>query len=169
MMESIFVILLKSSSILFLFLLSYHLFLKRETFFMSNRLFLVLGLFASFVLPFVTITKTIYVERAPLEQGGFVDFDQIVNAVEPETTFNWTAAILGIYLLGVLFFSIRLVLQLLAIRKIKKRGHVSIKDSCYHVKTDKGISPFSFFRYIFYFPQQFTSDELNSIINHEFL
>ena len=166
-MESIFVILLKSSSILVLFLLSYHLFLKKETFFMSNRLFLVLGLVASVVLPFVTITKTIYAERAPLEQGGFVDFDQIVNVVEPNPTFNWTAAVLGIYVLGVLFLSIRLVIQLLTIRKIRNRGHISLKDSCYHVKTDKGISPFSFFRYIFYFPQQFTSDELNRIINHE--
>ncbi len=166
-MESIFIILLKSSSILFLFLLSYHLFLKRETFFLSNRLFLMLGLVASFVLPFVTITKTIYVERAPMMQGDVVHFGTIVNAIEPETTFNWQSTVLVIYLLGVLVFGIRLILQLLAIRKIKKRGHVSLKDSCYHVKTDKWISPFSFFRYIFYFPQQFNSEELKSIIDHE--
>ena len=166
-MESIFEILLKSSSILLLFLLSYHLFLKKETFFMSNRFFLIMGLAASFVLPFVTITKTVYVERVAMTQGTTVDLGPVVSSIEPETTFNWQLLVLLVYFLGVLFFSIRLIFQLLAIRRIKNKGHISVQDNCYHVKTHKGISPFSFFKYIFYFPQQFTSDELNTIINHE--
>lgn len=166
-MESFFVPLLKSSMLLLLFLLSYYVFLRRETFFISNRFFLVVGLIASFAMPFITITKTVYIERAPLIHSGTVELNSLGTVVEPEPSLNWPFAILAIYLLGILIFSIRLIFQLLAIRKIKKRGLVSQEDGYYHVKTHKWISPFSFFKYIFYFPQQFTRQELNTIINHE--
>ncbi len=166
-MESFFIYLLKSSSILVLFLMAYHLFLKRETFFTSNRLFLILGLAASFVFPFVTITKTIYVERSPmLSEVSEITTTMIPN-LDSTPAFNWFSILFLVYALGILYFSFRLIYHIHTIQKIKKNGNVLAKDSCYHVRTDKRISPFSFFKHIFYYPNQFSNRELNTILNHE--
>ncbi len=47
--------LLKSSAIIILFYLCYKLFLQRETFFTSNRWFLITGLFTAIAIPFIVI------------------------------------------------------------------------------------------------------------------
>ena len=54
--------LIKVSAILILFYTCYKLFLNRETFFESNRSFLLIGLITAFVLPLLVIPKYIEVE-----------------------------------------------------------------------------------------------------------
>jgi hypothetical protein len=166
-MEPFFTHLLKSSSILLLFLLSYHLFLRKETFFSGNRLFLLSGLVIALVLPFITITKTILVEPTPLTENNLYLIGDTVNTANTTSSFNWTSLLLGIYLLGVLFFTLKLLIQLGTIKKIKKTSDIVEDDNFYHVKTKKQISPFSFFKHIFYFPKQFEGGELHTIIEHE--
>lgn len=166
-MEAFFVHLLKSSCILLLFLGIYHLFLKRETFFTGNRLFLATGLLTSLLLPFITITKTIYVERAPMSVTDMTSIVVPTDPVESGVLFDWFGLLLTIYLLGVMYFGIRLLVQLLSIQNIKKNSEVVVEGSFYHVKTNSTISPFSFFKHIFYYPKQFAGDELNTILFHE--
>ncbi len=166
-MEPFFIHLLKSSSILLLFLLSYYLFLRKETFFNGNRLFLISGLMVAIVLPFITITKTILVAPAPLVQNDLYMIEEIATNANSTASFNWTSLILTIYLLGALYFAVKLLIQLSTIKKIKKTSDIIEDDNFYHVKTKKQISPFSFFKHIFYFPKQFEGTELRTIIEHE--
>lgn len=166
-MEPFFIHLLKSSSILLLFLLSYYLFLRKETFFNGNRLFLISGLIIAIVLPFITITKTILVAPAPLVQNDLYMIEEVVANANSTASFNWTSLVLTIYLLGVLYFAVKLLIQLSTIKKIKKTSDIIEDDNFYHVKTKKQISPFSFFKHIFYFPKQFEGKELRTIIEHE--
>ncbi len=162
-----FILLIKSSSIVLLFLVSYHLFLKKETFFASNRFFLIAGLAISFVLPFITFTKTIYVDRGANLVNTLAPTTTVWENMAPKAAFDWSVIILIAYLIGVGYFSLRLLFQVLSIERIKKRGDILTEDHCHHVRTHKSISPFSFFKYIFYYPDQFSLRELESILNHE--
>ncbi|MEM9000986.1 MAG: peptidoglycan DD-metalloendopeptidase family protein [Bacteroidota bacterium] len=172
-METFFTHLLKSSGILLVFLCCYSICLKKETFFKSNRCFLAAGLLISTFLPFLTLTKTILVEIGPTTTAieSVVYETKIVESgvtpiIDPDP-LHWHATIFITYLIGTVFFSYRLIRQLLAIYSIKKEGVVLKEDNFYHVKTKKQISPFSFFHHIFYHPTQFNANELKTIIEHE--
>ena len=171
-MEPFFIHLLKSSSILLLFLLSYYLFLRKETFFNGNRVFLLSGLLIALLLPFITITKTIIAEPPSTQiassiESSFYVVDETIASEAVYSSFNWQLFIFVIYLLGVIYFAVKLILQLQGIKRIKKQSTIVEDNTVYHVKTKKQISPFSFFKHIFYFPKQFKDTELNIIIAHE--
>ena len=55
--------LLKASAVLIIFYLCYKVFLQRDTFFQSNRWFLLIGFFVALCIPYVAIP--IYVEYTP--------------------------------------------------------------------------------------------------------
>lgn len=166
-MEVFFEHLVKSSCILFLFLVVYHVFLKKETFFTSNRLFLIGGLLTSFLLPFITITKIIYVEPTVISVTELSDSQTVISQFESPEPFDWSSFLLIIYVLGIIYFTMRFLLQLRAIQNIIKNSEVIAEDHFYHVQTNKEISPFSFFKHIFYYPKQFSITELKTIISHE--
>ncbi|MFS4493841.1 peptidoglycan DD-metalloendopeptidase family protein [Maribacter sp. 2308TA10-17] len=166
-MEAFFVHLIKSSCILFLFLLSYYVFLKKETYFASNRLFLVIGLIASLLLPFISFTKTVYVQAAPISFMELSETPLSTTNTAPTEPFDWTLFFLIVYVVVTIYLTVKLILQLLAIQKIKRSSQIIPEDYYYHVQTAKDISPFSFFKYIFYHPNQFSTKELKTIISHE--
>ncbi|MCB0374055.1 MAG: M56 family peptidase, partial [Muricauda sp.] len=62
-MEALLIYFLKSALIMGGFLAVYHLFLKRETHFLENRLFLVAGLLISLVFPWIKIQNTVLVDK----------------------------------------------------------------------------------------------------------
>ncbi|MEX0275546.1 MAG: M56 family metallopeptidase, partial [Flavobacteriaceae bacterium] len=170
-MEPFFVHLIKSSAVLLLFLGSYHFFLKGETLFNSNRWFLLVGLMSSLIAPFITITKTVWVPLPP--ETSVEPLYAFAATADPQTevhvveSFNWIRLLTIIYLSGVVLFGIRLFWQLYQIRNIKKNSTIEREAQFYHAKTHQQIAPFSFFNYIFYYPFQFSSKELNTVLDHE--
>ena len=167
-MEAFFGHILKSAGILLLFLVFYHLFLRRETYFTSNRWFLFVGLLTSALLPFVTLTSTIVRER-PQPTFGF-DYSVVQALENGNNGLQWSDFVLlafTIYVLGCCYFGIRLLKELYAIKKIKRQAEIIEEDEYFHVHTKYRISPFSFFKHIFYHPKQFLQRELAAIIVHE--
>lgn len=155
----------KSTAIGLLFLTSYVLFLRKETYFKSNRMYLLLGVLSAAILPFVQFTKTVFVDPEPIAIG---DYTVIQNTqVATNDIVNWQAVVLAIYNIGVAILSIRFLVQLWRIKTIKKKGDVLLDDDIKHIRTKNRLSPFSFFKNIFYCPTQFDSEELNAIIMHE--
>ena len=73
-METIFIYLLKSSGLIAMFYLAYHFLLRKETFFDSNRWFLLSGLITSLLLPLYFIKKVVYVERPKVTVNDFVSY-----------------------------------------------------------------------------------------------
>lgn len=61
-MESVIIYILKASGLLAVFYLTYYILLRKETFFKTNRNFLLVGLVTSLVLPLLVLTRTIIVE-----------------------------------------------------------------------------------------------------------
>ncbi|MFI0427935.1 M56 family metallopeptidase [Mariniflexile sp. HMF6888] len=156
--------LIKASAIIALFYIIYKILLQRETFFDLNRWFLLIGLVAAFLLPFIVIP--IYVKAPPLDFSGYI-FETPIAPENTEKPFNLLDYFPIIYGLGVVSFSIRFIVQFtsLALVFIKNKGEKI--DGYRFIKTTNVVSPFSFFNWIVYNPIQFNKTELEQIITHE--
>ncbi|MEP5339614.1 MAG: M56 family metallopeptidase [Algibacter sp.] len=154
--------LIKVSAILTIFYLSYKLFLQRDTFFEQNRWFLLLGLITSFLLPLFVIP--IYIEYTPVE----IQYIETAITIEStEAPFNILDYLPIIYIIGVLSFSIRFIIQLISLSAIIYKNKKE-KHSLYtFIKVNKNTSPFSFFNWIVFNPSNFNETELDQIITHE--
>lgn len=162
--------LLKSSALLAIFYSCYFLFLQRETFFQSNRWFLIAGLLTSIVLPFIFIP--IYVEVNTFDLSSitpkamsYVPFNNTVEITEEP--FDVIQALSWVYFVGIVFFLIRLLLALFSLRKLFKATKLTTAGQFRIYETALNVTPFSFFNRIVYNPNQYSSEDLEHIINHE--
>jgi len=158
--------LLKSSAIIFIFYTCYKLFLQRDTFFESNRWFLLLGLIIASCTPLIVIP--IYIEYMPVQISEFADtsFSATTTPIQ-EQPFNYIQLMTWIYLCGLVFFIGKLTIELLSLKRILKTGHIQTIGNFKLIETKEQIAPFSFFNYIVYNPNQFNETELQHVINHE--
>jgi gamma-glutamylcyclotransferase (GGCT)/AIG2-like uncharacterized protein YtfP len=156
--------LLKASGIVLLLFLFYIVFLKNETFFKSIRSFFIVGLLIVLTIPLIEIP--IYVE-AVASQLNLLDYKEIVSSNSFEQSIDWSQIILFVYLIGVAFFSIKFLVQIISLGNLVSKHQLTKQGSYYFVETSKTISPFSFFNIIIYNKSQFTIEELEHIINHE--
>ncbi|RDI14682.1 M56 family metallopeptidase [Flavobacterium sp. AG291] len=176
-MENFIIYISKASGLLAVFFIAYYVFLRKETFFNSNRGFLLAGLITSTLLPLVKYTKTIFVE--PVQQSivsenisneqlqQYLVMQQFMAAKQEPFTINWYYIVIAIYSIGLLFFLMRFVMDFLSIRKILK-GNSIIKQGRFKlIDSEKVQSPFSFFNYIVYNSASLQTEELESILNHE--
>ncbi|WP_276390295.1 M56 family metallopeptidase [Eudoraea chungangensis] len=163
-MEIVLIHLTKAAVILSLFYLVYQLLLKMETFYVFNRIFLLIGLIVAFALPFIRINSYEEVSSIVLEPMELVSINESSNAL---TTMNWTGILFYIYILGALLLVFRMGLQLMSIRKVIKCSHKIKKDGFYLIESQEKTAPFSFFKYIFYNPQNYSQEELEAILKHE--
>lgn len=90
-----------------------------------------------------------------------------VIAEEPAFEINWLYVVVGVYLIGMLFFLGKFIMDFLALRKIIRNQTVELQGRFKFVDTDKIQSPFSFFSYIVYNSNHFKKEELENILEHE--
>ena len=164
-MEALMIYLLKASGVLMLFYFVYQAFLKKETFFRVNRHFLLIGVIAAFVCPFIIINT--YAEIAAIPITASDSFPANSSIEMSKSSFNWLNLIYALYGIGISMLGFKFIFQLLAIRKVIRTNKTIKMDSYVYVETDKDIAPFSFFRYIFYNPDIFNPLELEAILKHE--
>ncbi|MEM6686813.1 MAG: M56 family metallopeptidase [Bacteroidota bacterium] len=144
-----------------LFLLGYDLFLKKETFFNWNRIYLIFSSLISFVLPFIKIESF----QNVVPQEYIILLPEIVltpeKAVAPiEPTWNWFL-IIGIAVSSMLF--IYKIVQLLRLRfkgRFVKREHYTL------IIIPKSTVAFSIFNYVF-IGEQIDEPKLEDILSHE--
>ena len=156
--------LLKASALTAIFFTIYKIFIERDTFFESNRWFLLLGLLLAMLLPLIIIPVYIEYQMNPA-------IDYIINdnteALQQEHPFNILDYIPYIYGMGVLYFSIRFIIQLVSLTKFIIKNKRFKENGFTFIETDENISPFSFFKWIVYNPTHFNKNELQQIIIHE--
>ncbi len=155
--------LLKASAILGIFLLIYQLLLKNETFFRLNRFFLLSGLLAATLLPFVSIEKEVMVPMK-YETGNIA---ATAIAATSSYWFTWEGLLWGAYLAGAGIFLLIMGQQLWKLLKLIRQGNAVREDGFILIPSGFTKAPFSFFRYIFYNPQSHKPDELQLILEHE--
>ena len=144
---------LESLAFQLVFLLAYDLFLKKETFFQWNRVYL-LGTFAlSILLPWVKIEAL--QASMPQELGGVTIFltqlDGVVLGPRAEeisflANIPWPYWVLGA---GSVLASIWFAHKLIQIRQLRNKGSVYHYQEFTKVTVPKSTSAFSFFRNIF--------------------
>ncbi|WP_297703632.1 M56 family metallopeptidase [uncultured Eudoraea sp.] len=164
-MEALLIYLLKASGILILFYLVYQVFLKKETFFRVNRHFLLIGVIAAFVCPFIVINNYVEITATPFTTPNSSAVNSSFETSQP--LINWLDLIYTVYGIGMLILGLKFILQIFAIRKVIHSNKIIKKDGYNYIETDKDIAPFSFFRYIFYNPDKFEALELEAILKHE--
>jgi len=163
--------LLKSIAILTIFYLVYFLFLRKDTLFTAKRHYLLGGILAALLLPFLEFTKTIYKEAPVFEampiSTGIIVPTEIQNAPQIVSLMDWWQIALVIYMLGVVFMLGRLCYQLISLLRLI-RTYPSEKQKKYtFVRVTENIAPFSFFRYIVYNPASHSESDLKMILKHE--
>jgi beta-lactamase regulating signal transducer with metallopeptidase domain len=156
--------LLKASAVIILFYGCYKLCLQRDTFFEESRWFLLVGLIASIIVPFIVIP--VYMEQTTIAQDNLF-FDNNSSAEVSDNAFNFLTILNYIYLIGVIIFSTKFLLQLNSLYAVIFKTDRNKNGRYTFIQTAKATSPFSFFNYIVYNPNQFNSVELEQIISHE--
>jgi bla regulator protein BlaR1 len=164
-MEAFCYYLLKSSFILLLFFVCYHLLLRKETLFKFNRCFLLVGLLVSLLLPSIYITNFIDI---PLLNWTNTTNLGISNIEQP--LINWISPftiLIIIYASGLCIFLYKLIHQTIQLKKLIQYGTTENIRKPNHIITKEQLAPFSFFHYIIYNPNIHTKQELETILAHE--
>lgn len=163
---------LKSIAILSMFYGVYYLFLRSETFFEVKRHFLISGIIASIIAPFIKIKKTLWVNEPKFTNEAIVtDFTEIiatkiVTPAESTPLDLWEIGVL-IYISLALILFIKFLVGIYTLYRLLNTAEIEKKENYYFVKVAKNISPFSFFKFIVYNPKLHLKEELEIIIKHE--
>ena len=175
MSTSIYIYLLQSGLCLFAFYAFYFLVLKNENYHQLNRLYLVSGLILSLSIPLFQFSIN---ESTPLIVETIVNIDEQIESTateiftpsieETSSTFSLSSFLLFIYLGGVLFLSIRLLVGLIKIRKLIASGMQTNIDGYTLIETESEHSVFSFFNTILWSKlRDYSSHDEEQIIAHE--
>jgi len=161
-------ILIQSSLALAVMFLLYYVFLRKDTFFKTNRFYLMISLLASTLIPFIDFS-TLLPAR---EQVLLVILDPIIitpEGIQQSVEANTNLYIIGlsIYLTGVFIFTLRFMYQLFQLYQLVKKFGVSRKQGLRIVFTNKTYSPFSFFNLVFLNQKDIDTPEYQKIIAHE--
>ena len=173
-MEALFEFLLRASAGLMLFYLVYWLFLRNETFYRGNRLFLLLALVSAILLPLFPLQYDVFVEpenKTTIFQAISDTFKNI-KPVQPELTettvnFGWENVILTIYITGTVIFLFRLLTQSIVLIYLMFKYRIKSLEGIRIVENEKYGLPFSFFNVVFINPKFHTQANLPEILAHE--
>ena len=170
-MESVFIYLLKSSGLITVFYLAYHFLVRKETFFNSNRWFLLSGLVTSLLLPFFFIKKIILVEKPKISMEDLVAYSQqstrTIQDVPVVEAFDWMQLIWISYVIIACSLVIKIVFNFTSLYRMLYQQQVIRKEKFKLVNINENIAPFSFFNYIVYNSDLYSNEELQSILLHE--
>ncbi|WP_430400958.1 M56 family metallopeptidase [Flavobacterium sp.] len=167
-METLLLYFLKVNGLLIVFYLTYYLLLRKETFFQSNRWFLLLGIISSFVLPLITFTEIVWIDPEPIEYATNTYIPNTnIEASEISNLFNWQFFLTSVYIIVSIIFFIRIVFEVISFIRILKKSNKNKEGKIVLVETNKSQNPFSFFNYLVFNKSNFTEEELEMIIIHE--
>ena len=163
-METFAFYLLKSVAWILGFALVYLLFLRNERYFRLNRLFLLSGILASFIFPFLTVRYSVNVPAPMIEAGnaavaGFKDGSQT-------TMTGIGLLLLVLYMAGALIVAFRTIKQSNSVLRSIRKAEIIKSHPVKLIRTADYTTSFSFFSYVFVNPS-ITELETGEIVNHE--
>jgi len=165
-MEALLIYILKSAGLLSIFYIAYLILLKRDTSFQANRKFLLGSIFASAVLPAIYFTRTVILEANNFSVNQFPVATQQFSE-ETASTFTLWETLGLIYILIATFLIGRIAVQLYSVFKLISTSTIYKSEKYKFIKTNKTLSPFSFFKFIVYNPVEHSAKDLKMILQHE--
>lgn len=144
-----------------LFLLSYDLFLKKETFFNWNRIYLICSSLISFALPFIKLESF----QNAVPQEYIILLPEIVltpeKTVAPiEPVWNW------FLIIGIAVSSLLFIYKISELLRLRFKGHFVKYGKYTIVSLPKSTVAFSIFRYVF-IGEDIEEAKLEDILSHE--
>jgi len=164
---------IETALIWFVFYILYHIFFRKETFFLSNRIFLLSSLILGLVLPLININLNLNQNETlvfVIEQISITDSNTIKDIAQPASLFqefNLVYLILFAYFIGILFMTLRFLHGLNKIYKLYRIGTKHRLADHILVIIPEEVNPFSFLRFLFVSKSHLTQKEYEIIHSHE--
>jgi len=167
-MDELFKYLLQASGSIVLFYTIFHFFLKKDTYFALNRLYLIGSILLALIFPLIGFELNV----SPGNDKYVVWLDTITitgeevrNTVSGNLSFFQVIGV--IYFTGLILFSARFIFQFFQLFNLIRRYGVDKENGVNFVFVEKSFSPFSFFNLIFITPNDFRSRHIHEILAHE--
>ncbi|KAA2241776.1 TonB-dependent receptor plug domain-containing protein [Chitinophaga agrisoli] len=161
-MPALLIYLLKANIALSLFYLAYRLGLRRLTFYVLNRFFLMGGILFSSVFPLVDVNELFARHQ---EVTVYVLDLSLLQAKDPGITI-WHVLVY-IFWAGVTVMGIRFLMQLLSLWRLHRSANTGAIRQQPVKMLQQPVTPFSFFRNIYINPSLHQPTELDAILLHE--
>lgn len=156
-----------------IFYLGYSNFLSKETFFKTNRWYLLgtlllgAGIPLLEFLPIFQEDNPVVVYFQPISEGSYY-VQSAVNEAVASSFLDWSKLFLGIYLLGVAIASTRFFIGLGKIYALYRESEIIKKGNHTLVLTNQPHLPFSFFKYMFWSKDlEMNNVDGQKIVTHE--
>ncbi|MBC8084804.1 MAG: hypothetical protein H7Z21_16520 [Hymenobacter sp.] len=160
--------LLKANAVLALGAAAYFGLLRRLTFFQLNRAYLLLALLFAAVCPALPLPALFAATPSgPLALTVLGTAPPKVAAGTLAGAFDWQTPLLALYGTGVAVLLVRLLLQLLAMRRLHQAAAPSMAQGQPFRALAAPASPFSFWQTIYAHPAQHPAAELAAVLRHE--
>ena len=163
---------------LIIFTLVYLLFLRKETFFVLNRIYLMAAVFFSILLPFVhfqanSTLPSVMLGEVTVTALRYQNLLQTVTVYGTrlsgafEQTIRSIGLIRFIYLSGTAIFFLLFLFRLLQIIALILHNESERKNGIRIVKIDHDTTPFSFFKFVFISRNYSDNPGMKEMIAHE--
>ena len=164
-MEALGLYLLKSVIWLSGFALIYLVFLKDERYFILNRFFLLSGIIASFIMPFLTIRYTVILPVPQVTQSEG-EVATVIENMAGSFKIDTGSLLILLWLSGIFVIGYMMVRQSRPVIRSVVRSGIITSDPVKLIRTSDYTGSFSFFSWIFVNPSV-TDIEIKEIVNHE--
>lgn len=152
----------------------YWLALRKETFFQTNRVYLLASLVVSLIFPLIRIYINLnFANAVAIQAPGYIgnymqNVDIGINASQEGSRFSWQEVLILIYGTGVVLLAVRFFFSLRAIELLKSKATMTIVENQICAISPQVKSPFSFLNLV-YLPSNhsFSAQELGEVICHE--
>lgn len=166
-MEAFATYILKSVTWLTGFALVYLLFLRNERYFMLKRVYLIAGIFVSFLFPLISIHYQVDIPAPAIDRQALLEASAIpVAQITPDKPFDFRLYLMLLYLTGVLILGFKIIRQAGSLFRTINEEKTEDRGEAKLVRAKLFPVSFSFFNYIFINPA-INGEELKAIINHE--
>ncbi|MCD7973034.1 MAG: hypothetical protein LUG18_10300 [Candidatus Azobacteroides sp.] len=156
---------LKSGICLGIFLFVYRCFLRRMTFFGFNRIYLIVGLLLSFLLPLISFTYKVPVSSSYTFAGQNLSFIPEEAGTGNGTFSGWNMLFLC-YLLGIFVILVRNIRSYFRLFRLIP-GKIGSLKGCKIIDRKDIPVPFSTLNYVFINSEKLSEIEKNAILKHE--
>ena len=175
--------LLKANICLSIFLIIYWAFLRKNTFYRLNRIYILLAISGSITLPLLNISdfvnqhqeinKVVVIKYIP--DLSFKSDNQLVtetntqinSLANPKIYFNFMDIFQAIFLSGMVILLCKLIVQIISVFRFLNSSTPLIINQTKVRNLSGEVSPFSFFNYIFINIHKHSEEDLSEIIAHE--
>lgn len=168
-MTATLIYLLKVNIAIALFYMFYRLFFANDTFWKTRRLYLLASIAISFAYPYFSIANWLQ-NQEPMQAllSNYVQLQEFTVTPNTDIRFFSIENILLIsYGFITVLLTVRMLIQLFSILKIKANGHKRRILDVNVIVIDKAITPFSFFGSIYLNPTLHNEHETKQILTHE--